>query len=598
MDPATHLWLNGLYDSFECEAFRRDFDQMKVNIEKFREWSDSNLRYSAGMSDDQKRRIIEEYLGLANGFERFYMLADYADLTLSVESENETAAKYSDMLDTALSDLKGPEASFNKFIAEAGDLDALAQSSKLISDHLFILKEKQDESKHMLTESEEILLSKMRTTGSSAWGKLKEQLTSVLMVPLTIDGKTEEHPLTVIRNMAHEKDAALRKAAYEAELAAYPEVEKSVAAALNSIKGEVITISKLRGYTSPLDMTLNSTRMERRTLDVMFEAIKANLPTFMKYFRKKAEILGHKNGLPFYDLFAPVGESEMRFTYEEAAEYVISIFGRFSEKLADFARLVYKNNWIDALPRKGKIGGAFCAHANGIRETRIMLNFGNAYDDVLTFAHELGHGYHSFCLKEEHHLNTSYPMPIAETASTFCEMMLADEALKTAKPEDALLMLDSDLGGLAQIIVDIYSRFLFEDGVFKARENGSLSVDELKDLMLNAQKQAYGEGLDHNYLHPYMWVCKPHYYFPSHNYYNFPYAYGMLFAKGLYALNAADHASFVGKYDNFLASTGKNNLVDLGKLLDIDVNDIKFWQSSFDIIAASVDQFCALADKR
>ncbi|TGU86830.1 oligoendopeptidase F, partial [Mesorhizobium sp. M00.F.Ca.ET.186.01.1.1] len=184
---------------------------------------------------------------------------------------------------------------------------------------------------------------------------------------------------------------------------------------------------------------------------------------------------------------------------------------------------------------EGKRGGAFCYNLHMVGESRIMANYTGSYNDVSTLAHELGHGYHGECLVQEAFYNSDYPMPIAETASILCETIIAKAALAQATPEEAFSILENDISGASQVIVDIYSRYLFESAVFARRSEGSLSVGELKELMLQAQKDAYGAGLDSSVLHPYMWVCKPHYYSADFNFYNFPYAFGLLFAKGLYA---------------------------------------------------------------
>ena len=203
----------------------------------------------------------------------------------------------------------------------------------------------------------------------------------------------KNYPLPVVRNMAYDKNSEVRKKAFDAELKSYEEFNESAAAALNGIKGEVITTTKMRGYSSPIEMTLKNSRMDRDTLDAMLGAMKESFPSFRKYFKKKGELLGHKNGLPFYDLFAPMGKSDMTFTYEEAREFIVKNFRNFSEELADFADNAFENNWIDAETREGKRGGAFCANLHVIGESRVMSNFTGSFSDVTTLAHELGHAY-------------------------------------------------------------------------------------------------------------------------------------------------------------------------------------------------------------
>ena len=306
-------------------------------------------------------------------------------------------------------------------------------------------------------------------------------------------------------------------------------------------------------------------------------------------------MLGHKNGLPFYDLYAPVSNADMKFTYDEGAKFVVKNFRTFSDNLGDFAQKAIDNNWIDVEPREGKVGGAFCAGLHFIGESRILLNYGGSFGDVVTMAHELGHGFHGECLKNETILNSDYPMPIAETASTFCETIIKKAAIKEADKDEALAILEAEICDCTQVIVDIYSRFLFEKSVFEARKESALTVEQIKELMLKAQREAYGDGLDSEYLHPYMWAWKPHYYDADYNYYNFPYAFGLLFAKGLYAeyLNKGD--SFTSEYERLLSITGKNKIADITKEVGIDIHNKEFWRNSLKTIEEDIEKFIELS---
>lgn len=582
--------LEELYPSFNSESFQKDFKKVFEKIETIKEWAKNNLA-----STESSVYKIENYIKMQIEFGNLYSrLYEYASLVMSVDAKNETALQVVEKLEAKLADLAEPSTKFKKWLYSLGNLDTLISCSDLLKEHSFYLKELVLETKHLLSDEEEILLAKMKNTGSKAWEKLQDLLSSTLLVDITINGESKSLPLPIVRNMAYENDAVLRKTAYEAELKAYDKIAEASAAALNGIKGEVITEAKMRGYKSPLEMTLLRSRMDQKTLDAMFAAIMESLPSFRKYLKKKAELLGHKNGLPFYDLFAPMGEIEMKFTYDEAKEFIVKNFIKFSPDLGNFAKNAFEKRWIDAEPRDGKRGGAFCSNIHSIKESRILSNFTGMFNDVVTLAHELGHGYHGECLKHETYLNSDYPMPIAETASIFAETIIIDAALKEASPEEAFTILESDLMSSTQVIVDIYSRFLFEDELFKRREQGSLSVNELKKLMLEAQKKAYGEGLDENYLHPYMWVCKPHYYSADYNYYNFPYAFGLLFSKGLYALYLERGETFVKEFEQLLAATGKNNLAEVAKKININLHAVDFWKNSLKLIEKDIDKFLSL----
>lgn len=585
--------LDKLYTSFESKEYVEDLEKLDELIKDFTDWAEKNLN----LPEDAANKI-ETYLNkLINLTNVFTKLISFASLTSAVDAKNELALKYLDKLQMKYAETTKSFYQFKRFIASIEALDEIIESSQFLKEHRFYLNEIKLSTKYMLSQEEEVLISKMKNTGSKAWAKLQNMVTSTLLVDIEMDGELKKLPLPVVRNMAYSADKTLRKKAYEAELESYKKIEDTSCACLNGIKGEVITLCNLRGYKSPLEETLIKSRMDEKILKAMFTAIEESLPVFHKYFRKKAELLGHKNGLPFYDLFAPVGKINRTFTYEEAREYVVNNFRTFSDKLADFADHAFENQWIDAEPREGKSGGAFCSNLHPIKESRIMANFDGSFSNVITLAHELGHGYHGSCLTEESILNSSYPMPLAETASTFCETIVVNAALEEVGEEEKLSILESSLQDAGQVIVDIYSRFLFEDAVFERRKDHFLSVKELKDLMIEAQKKAYGNGLDHEYLHPYMWVNKSHYYSAERNYYNFPYAFGLLLSKGLYAKYLEDRKSFVKKYDEFLRETGKNNIADVVKIMDIDVYSVDFYRNSFKLIEEDIEKFIELADK-
>lgn len=585
------IWnLEQLYPSFDSDYFKNDLNICFNQIETINLWIKDNLD-----TTDSSVSKIETFIKMQNSFGTlFSRLYDYASLTLSTDAKNEKAQQILITLENKITNLTESTVKFKKWLSHLDNLDTLISCSDLLKQHKFYLKELILENKYLLNDNQEMIIAKMKNTGSKAWEKLQELLSSILLVDIVVNGENKKLPLPVVRNMAYDKDATLRKNAYKAELKAYEKIAESSAASLNGIKGEVITESKLRGYASPLEMTLLNSRMDQETLDAMFKAIKESLPYFRKYLRKKAEILGYNNGLPFFDLFAPIGKADMKFTFEEAKNYITKNFNSFSPALGNFAQKAFDNDWIDAQPREGKRGGAFCANLHSIRESRILTNFTGSFNDVTTLAHELGHGYHGECLINETYLNSDYPMPIAETASIFAETIIINAALKEASNEECINIIESDLMSSTQVIVDIYSRFLFENEVFSRRKDFSLSVKELNAIMIEAQKKAYGDGLDEEYLHPYMWVCKPHYYSADYNYYNFPYAFGLLFSRGLYGLYLNRGKRFIKELDDLLTSTGKNNLVNIAKKMNIDLHSIDFWKNSLKLIENDIEKFLKL----
>lgn len=583
--------LKELYESFESENFKQDLSECVKYIESFSDWVNNVTK-----NYDNVVSKLEDYINKISYQEKlFSKLFAFCELTLSVETSNKAALKNLESLEQKASSLAQGESKIKSWIGKIDNLDSIVEQSSLLKEHSFYLMEIKQNNKYLLSDKEEAVISKMKNTGSSSWSKLRDLLTSSLKVDIELDGEKKQLPLTVIRNMAYDKDESLRRKAYEAEINSYKKIEDAVAACLNGIKGEVITISKMRGYESPLEEALLNSRMDKETLEAMLAAMKESFHSFRRYFKRKGELLKKENGLAFYDIFAPIGTVDMEFPYEKGKAFVYENFKTFSDELANYAQKAFDNNWIDVEPREGKVGGAFCNNIHAIGESRFMLNYGDRFTDVVTLAHELGHGYHGECLNNESILNSDYPMPIAETASTFCETIVKKAAIRSATKEEAFSILESEISDCAQVIVDIYSRFFFESELFKHRENSSLSSEELNSLMITAQKEAYGDALDEKYLHPYMWICKPHYYDSDYNFYNFPYAFGLLFSKGLYARYLKTGKDFARDYNKLLSVTGKMKLYDVAKLMNIDIHDIDFWRSSLKTIEEDIDKFIELS---
>lgn len=584
--------LKELYSGFDSEEYQNDLRNLKESIGNFSHWSDESLN-----NKENYKEKIESYIDYTRKISAILTkLMTFASLTSSVDANNEEALMYLDQLSVLSTELTKPQVNFQKFIKELENLEDIIDSSEILAEHKFYLEEIKRSAQYMLSENEEVLISKMRSTGSRAWTNLQNKVVSNLLVAIELDGEKKSLPLPMVRNLAYNKDPIIRKTAYEAELKAYKKIEESSAAALNGIKGEVITLTNLRGYT-PLEEVLIQSRMDKESLDSMFTAIKEYLPVFQRYYRQKGKVLGHDNGLPFYDMFAPVGNVDIDFTYEEAMDFVVDNFRSFSDKLADFAQNAYENNWLDVEPREGKRGGAFCSNIHPIGESRIMANFEGSFSNMTTLAHELGHGYHGLNLRDESILNSRYPMPIAETASIFCETIVENAQLEKSTDEEVLGILEASISGAGQVIVDIYSRYLFETKLFETRKDHPLSVEELKNLMIEAQKEAYGDGLDHDFLHPYMWINKTHYYSAGRNFYNFPYAFGLLFAKGIYAEYLNRGKDFVLEYDKLLNATGKNNIKDVAAMVDIDITNPEFFRKSLSLIKNDIEKFIELSER-
>ena len=583
----NEVWdLTPLYKGFDDPAFGADMAAMKQLVAEF-------TAFSKELPD------VEPVVGLRRGVELLEKLADlgklfgYANLRSATNTKDPEPGSYMGRIMAIRSGMAAPSAAFNAWVVQLPNLMELVRGDEYLKDYEYYFAGKVDSAKYQMSGEAESVMAKMGMSGGSAWGKLQSYLTST--VPVSYRGTTTN--LSAIRNLAYDPNPQVRKDAYEAEIACYEAIKEPVAHALNAIKLETISQCQLRGYESPLDRTLLSSDMKRETLDAMLGAMDEYLPKFWQYLKAKAKALGHENGLPWYDLFAPLGEASTTFTTEDARDYLVKQFSTFDDQLTQMVARAFDEAWIDFYPRDGKRGGAFCSSIRTIGQSRILTNFDGMFTDVVTLAHELGHAFHNQCIREHRPLNHGYSMPLAETASTFNECVVMNAAIESAaNRNERIALIESQLQDATQIICDIYSRYRFETMVFANREQKFMNADALCEFMKEAQKQSYGDGLDHDCLHPYMWVCKSHYYGPT--FYNFPYAFGGLFARGLYAQYVKEGPSFVDKYKKLLYTTTIATAEDVAKVADIDLTDKAFWRGALQTIADQIDLLCDLLNEK
>lgn len=475
-------------------------------------------------------------------------------------------------------------------------LEKIIARNKTAAAHAFMLQEAAEQSKYQMSDELEGLAAEMSLSGGNAFGKLQGTVTSQLSVDFELDGKIQKMPMPALINLRSHPDESVRHRAYEAENQAWESVKETLAACLNGVKGEATTLNKRRGRVDAVESALEAARIDRKTLEAMLGAMEASFPAFRKYFKAKAKKLG-KEKLAWWDVFAPLGKTDKTYSFEQARDFVLDNFGKFSPDLRTFAQRAFDNRWIDAEQRDGKRGGAFCMGVSSVQESRVLCNFDGSFDTVSTIAHELGHGFHNDCAFKagKTELQQLTPMTLAETASTMCETIVTEAVLATTKdPQEELAVLEAQIQGAAQVTVDIYSRYLFETEVFQRRAEAELSADDFNDIMKRAQKTTYGDGLDERYLQKFMWTWKPHYYSPGLSFYNFPYAFGLLFATGLYAIYQQRGPDFVQDYKNLLASTGEATAADLAKRFGINIRKPKFWEDSLAIIGRRIDRFCEI----
>ena len=578
------VWnLDPIYKGFDDPAFEADMEALKQKAGEITAFAD-------GLADTAPAEGLRKGIQLQEAFSDLVSkLAGYASLRQAANTKDPTAGSQMGRVMSVYSGVAAPFAAFKDWATKIPDLMELVKQDDYLKDYAYMFSKMAQSSKYLLPGVGEAVMAKMSMSGGDAWSEMQQYLTST--VPVAYRGETIN--LSTVRNLAYDPDPPVRKDAYEAELACYDRIKDAVAYALNSIKLETISDCQLRGYESPLARTLEHSDMKKETLDAMLGAMDEYLPKFWQYLKAKAKALGHENGLPWYDLFAPMGSSSTKFTVEDARNFLVDQFAAFNPEETDMIAQAFDQEWIDFYPRDGKAGGAFCAGVECLGESRILTNFDGMFTDVVTLAHELGHAYHNLCIKDHRTLNRDYSMPLAETASTFNECVVMASAIsKAADKDEKLALIESQLQDATQIICDIYSRYRFESMVFANREQQFMNADTLCGFMTEAQKQSYGDGLDPDCMHPYMWVCKSHYYGPT--FYNFPYAFGGLFARGLYAQYEQEGASFIPKYKKLLYTTPIATAEDVAKVADIDLTDKNFWRGALQTIADQIDLFCQL----
>jgi pepF/M3 family oligoendopeptidase len=591
---ATELprWdLTPLFPSLASPEFAAGFAALLADMDALQALFDMlGVRGGEPMAADRALvEKLEQALSALNDVERrLELMAAYLYGQVTVDSRDETAqARYSQLQERSIR-LSKLHSRFTAWVGAMPIDDVIAQSP-LAAAHAFPLRKRCLEASHLMSEEQEALAAELAPSSGTAWGRLHGNLTSQIVVPLEIDGEARQLPMSEVRNLAMTPDRTLRERAWRAELAAWEGNALPIAAALNGVKGQVLALGARRDWLDPLDEALFVNAIDREILDAMIGAARESLPDFRRYLRLKAKALGVPE-LAWYDLFAPVGDVGRSWSWPEAAAFIEEQFGAFGERMKGLARRAFTDRWVDAGPRPGKVGGAYCMRFVD-DQSRILANYSSSYDGVSTLAHELGHAYHNLTQEGLSPLQRQTPMILAETASTFCETIVKEAALVDAAPGERQYILEQSLQGACQIVVDILSRFDFERALFAARRERELSSRELCRLMLEAQAGTYGDGLAADARHPYMWAVKGHYYSPDLSYYNFPYLFGLLFGLGLYAIYQREPRTFPDRYDALLAATVLASAPALAAEFGIDLRDSAFWRASLDVIRADIDRF-------
>ncbi|WP_339727495.1 M3 family oligoendopeptidase [uncultured Gimesia sp.] len=479
-------------------------------------------------------------------------------------------------------------------------LQQFCQQDARLQEIQFFLEDCKRNAKLRLPKEQEILASQLAVDGLHAWGRLYDRLSGDLKIQIMEKGELVERSPGQVHFDSPQR--SIRENNFYAANKAWDTIADSCADALNHLAGTRLTVYSHLPVADHLDAPLIYNRMQRGTLDTMWSVISKRKQKLVQFLEKKAEMLGLSK-LSWYDLNAPLplsGGESPEIPYDRACELIVNSFDKFSPDLSEFAERALRERWIEAENRPGKRQGGFCTTFPVQKQSRIFMTYTNSADSMSTLAHELGHAYHSYVLKDAPYALSDYPMNLAETASTFAEAVLGEQRLKAAKSKaEELQILDGMLGDSVSFMMNIHTRFLFEDRLHQERQEGELTPDRFSELMQQAQQEAYADALDESGLNPQFWISKLHFYISELPFYNFPYTFGYLLSLGVYALadTFSDPSEFAEKYRELLIATGCQVTEEaVANTFGYQLGEADFWNKSIDIIDRRVDRFLELAE--
>jgi len=461
----------------------------------------------------------------------------------------------------------------------------------------FYLNELRSIAKSKMPVELESLALELAVNGYHAWNQIYEKMAGQLRTDFEENGEVSSLSMGQLATKMASPDRAIRRQAYEKRDAAWETVADLAAMALNSQAGFRLSLYGRRKWDSVLKEPLMMTRMQQETLDAMWKVIARETEKLKPYIEAKKKLLGIDK-FRWYDAFAPCGSANRLYNFDEAIEFICDNTRPFSPEMADFFKMAIGKRWVEAEDRPGKRAGAFCTRMGHFRETRVFMTYAGSYDNLLTLGHELGHAYHGWVLKDKPYFSTNYPMNLAETASIFVETLVNDAALRQAEdPQEKLMLLEQKLQSAYGMFTDLHCRYLFDRAFYAEREKGVVSKGRLSELMVQAQKEAFGSLLDESGYHPLFWCSKLHFYLTDVPFYNWPYTFGYLFAGGVYDRAVKEGPAFAEQYRTLLAETGGMTTEQVAqKYLNADLTREDFWISAVGRALADVDEFVKLAE--
>ncbi len=548
----------------------------------------------ANIAPGRKEETIEAILNLQTLLRDLSQAGGFVDCLTADDMGDARAGWLEERVQTIGAGITGVTSHFDALLAALSreERESILADERMIPIR-FAIEERVRLASEKLDPARESLIADLQVDGFEAWERLYYTLLNRMTVVYQENGTNVELSMGQAANKLGHPDRNVRKSVFPAWARAWETHSELFAQTLNHIAGSRLTTYKHRGWDDFLMEPLQKNRMKRETLDAVWAAVEQSKTALVPYLERKAKLMGVEKP-EWFDFGAAMPQEGSTITFDEAADFVVKHFGAFSPDMGEFAKSAISNGWVESENRPGKRTGAFCTRLPVSGQTRVFMTFSGTIDNVFTLAHELGHAYHGKLLADVPFLATRYPMGLAESASTFAETLVVNAAIREATSSiDKIAYLGQKLQNAVSFFMDIHARFLFETRFYARRKESPLSANELCDLMVEAQKEAFCDSLAS--YHPYFWASKLHFYMAGMPFYNFPYTIGFLFSNGLYARYLAEGPEFAGKYRNLLADTGRMTLEEVAhKHLGEDLTKQDFWQSAVDVALADITEFLRL----
>ncbi|NUH82207.1 M3 family oligoendopeptidase [Bacillus firmus] len=578
-------------DGSDSAEFKQHLQETRKHIDSFsnliHNWEPSNSAADA----DEISKIIELFQQTAR------KVRQAGAFVSCLQAQNTEDKKAKDLRGATTELSAGFQNALTVFDQKLASLDHGAWEQVINDQSLnelsFVLSERREKASEKLSQEEETVINALAVDGYHGWGQMYDVIVGNIKIPCTENGEIKQLSVGQAANKFSSPDRKLRKEVFDNWEKSWNSQSDYLSKTLNHLAGFRLNVYKLRGWNDFLKEPLDLNRMNKETLETMWEVISRNKAPLVQYLERKAKLLGLEK-LSWYDLDAPLSASETKLSYQEGAEFILEQFAQFGEEMTSFSKKAFEEKWIEAEDRPGKAPGGFHTYFPEDSQSRIFMTYSGTPSNVSTLAHELGHGFHTYAMRDLHLLNRNYAMNVAETASTFAEMIVSDAAVKKAgSEEEKLALLEDKVQRSVALLMNIHARFLFETRFYEERKQGNVSAERLNDIMAAAQKEAYGDALDE--YHPSFWASKLHFFITGVPFYNFPYTFGYLFSLGIYAQALKEGKGYEEKYIALLKDTASMTVEDLAmKHLNADLTKPEFWESAVQLCMDDVEEFLAL----